>query len=181
MKVRMRVPMLVLVSAVALGACSRKPQPVQPQPLPPQPVQPQTQPTQPTQPGTMGPTEDELRRAATERARGTLAQRIHFEFDRSDITGENVQILQAKVPLLREFPQVRLTIEGHADERGSVEYNVALGMRRAAAVREFLVGFGIDASRFELQSWGEDRPLVRGDNESAWAQNRRADFRITGL
>jgi peptidoglycan-associated lipoprotein len=183
MMVRMRIPVLMLALAVALGACSRRPQPVQPQPLP-LPSQP-SQPTQSTPPPmTDGRSEADVTREAREareRARYALEQRIHFEFDRSDISGENERILQAKVPYLREFPQVRLVIEGHADERGSVEYNVALGMRRAAAVREFLVAFGIDRSRFELQSWGEDRPLDQRSNESAWAMNRRAEFRVSGM
>jgi peptidoglycan-associated lipoprotein len=72
-----------------------------------------------------------------------------------------------------------MRIAGHADERGSVEYNLALGMRRAEAVRDYLAGFGLEAGRFEVTSMGEDMPLDRGSNEAAWARNRRAEFTIT--
>jgi peptidoglycan-associated lipoprotein len=83
------------------------------------------------------------------------------------------------VPHLRSSPSIRVRIDGHADERGSVEYNLALGMRRAQAVRQYLMDFGLDATRFETNSFGEDRPLVPGGSESAWSQNRRAEFRVT--
>ena len=86
----------------------------------------------------------------------------------------------AKVPVLRSNPQIRLRIEGHADERGSVEYNLALAMRRAQAVRQYLMDFGIDGSRFETHSFGEDRPLDPSTTERAYAQNRRAEFVSTG-
>ena len=77
-------------------------------------------------------------------------------------------------------PTVRLRFEGHADERGSTEYNLALGSRRAESVRDFLSGFGIMANRFTTTSFGEERPAVNRMDESAWAQNRRVEFVITG-
>jgi peptidoglycan-associated lipoprotein len=88
-------------------------------------------------------------------------------------------VLARKVPILRANPGARIRVSGHADERGSVEYNLALGMRRAAAAREWLTGFGIPADRFEVVSFGEDRPADAGSNEDAWARNRRAEFVVT--
>ncbi len=116
---------------------------------------------------------------ATRRARSILEERVHFDYDASAIRADAQTILQQKVNVMRANPNVALRIVGHADERGSVEYNLALGMRRAAAVRDFMVGFGLDASRFAIETMGEDQPLVQGSNESAWAQNRRGEFVIT--
>lgn len=112
------------------------------------------------------------------RSRETIAQRIHFDFDQSTITGAARQTLERQVTVLRAFPDVRLRITGHADERGSTEYNLALGQRRAQAVKDFYTTSGLAAARFEVNSLGEERPLVRESNEAAWAQNRRAEFTI---
>jgi peptidoglycan-associated lipoprotein len=114
----------------------------------------------------------------TAAAREILEERIHFDFDRSAIRSDAEQRLQRKVAVMRANPNVRLRIEGHADERGSIEYNVALGQRRAEAARAYMVNYGISVDRLETVSWGEDRPLVRASNEGAWAQNRRNEFRI---
>jgi peptidoglycan-associated lipoprotein len=121
---------------------------------------------------------DAAARAETAAAREILEERIHFDYDRSAIRSDAEQRLMRKVAVMRANPSVRLRIEGHADERGSIEYNVALGQRRAEAARAFLVNYGISADRLETVSWGEDRPLVRASNEEAWAQNRRNEFRI---
>jgi peptidoglycan-associated lipoprotein len=117
-------------------------------------------------------------RAETAAAREILEERIHFDYDRSNIRSDAEQQLMRKLAVLRANPQVRLRIEGHADERGSIEYNLALGQRRAEAARDWLTGFGISPDRLETVSWGEDRPLVRASNEDAWAMNRRNEFRI---
>jgi peptidoglycan-associated lipoprotein len=121
---------------------------------------------------------EEALRAETAAAREILEERIHFDFDRSEIRSDAEQRLMRKVAVMRANPEVRLRIEGHADERGSIEYNVALGQRRAEAARNYLVNYGIAANRLETVSWGEDRPLVRASNEEAWAMNRRNEFRI---
>ncbi len=129
--------------------------------------------------------EEAERRAAEERARlvaearASLTERIHFAYDMADIRPDAEEILMAKVEILRASPMVRLRIEGHCDERGSNEYNQALGNRRAQSVVDFLTSYGLDASRFETVSFGEERPLVNASNEEAWAQNRRAEFIIT--
>jgi len=126
--------------------------------------------------------EEEARRRAEEearRAREILAEMVHFDFDKFDIRASDQETLRRKVAVLRANPNVRIRIVGHADERGSDEYNLALGLRRANAVKDFLVGFGLDASRFETASMGEEQPLVRASNEEAWALNRRAEFQVT--
>lgn len=122
--------------------------------------------------------EAERIRAETAAARDILEQRIHFDYDRSAITSAGEQVLMRKLGVLRANPDVRIRIAGHADERGSVEYNLALGQRRAEAAKNFLTGYGIDASRIETVSFGEDRPLVNASNDNAWAQNRRDEFTI---
>lgn len=124
---------------------------------------------------------EERRRREAERRRvlSVLAERVHFDFDKSDIRPDAEEVLQRKVSVLREYPGVTLRIEGHADERGSNEYNLALGQRRAEAVRRYLLSYGIDPSRFTTISYGEERPLVNAHDENAWAQNRRAEFVVT--
>jgi peptidoglycan-associated lipoprotein len=116
---------------------------------------------------------------AAARARAILEELVHFDYDESDLRPDAQEALGRKVPILRSNPDVRLRIVGHTDERGSLEYNLALGMRRATVVRQYLADFGIQGSRFETTSMGEDSPLSGGSNESAWAQNRRAEFVIT--
>ncbi len=117
---------------------------------------------------------------ARDRARATLEAEVLFDYDRSVITAAGERILRAKLPILRNSPTLRLRFEGHADERGSTEYNLALGSRRAESVRDFLSGFGIMANRFTTTSFGEERPTVNRSDEAAWAQNRRVEFVIAG-
>jgi len=119
------------------------------------------------------------RLAGIERARTALTAMVFFEYDESTITAEGESILRDKVDVLRANPEVRMRVEGHADERGSTEYNIALGQRRADAVVRFLSGFGVDGSRFTTTSYGEERPLERGETEFSWSRNRRAEFAIT--
>ena len=121
------------------------------------------------------------RLAAAQRGlRTALEAMVNFEYDEADITPQAERILRDKVDILRANGDVRMRIEGHADERGSTEYNQALASRRAQAVKNFITGFGLDAGRFETVSYGEERPLVNRSDEEAWAQNRRAEFAITG-
>lgn len=124
--------------------------------------------------------EQERMNRTRDQARATLEVVVQFDYDESDITAAGERILRAKLPILRSSPTVRLRLEGHADERGSTEYNLALGSRRAESVRDFLSGFGISADRFTTTSFGEERPAVNRSDEAAWAQNRRVEFVITG-
>ena len=108
--------------------------------------------------------------------RDTLGQRTFFDFDRSDIRPDALPVLDRKLAILRSNPMLFLRIAGHADERGSDEYNLALGARRAAAARTYLINHGIAPDRLETVSYGEERPLVVGHDESAWAMNRRDEY-----
>jgi peptidoglycan-associated lipoprotein len=104
----------------------------------------------------------------------SAGDRVFFAFDRSDITPEAQQTLARQADWLRRYPNVTVTIEGHCDERGTREYNLALGERRAQAVKNVLVASGISASRISTISYGKERPAVVGSTEEAYAQNRRA-------
>lgn len=173
MKSHVRVVAVMLAVALAVGACSKRQPPEAPAPQTPPP------PTQTTPPPQTPVRDDSADRAAEiARIRAILEQTVYFDYDESRIRADAQESLAAKVPHLRANPSVRIRIEGHADERGSVEYNLALGMRRAQAVKDYLVEFGLDASRFDIVSYGEDRPAVQASNEAAWAQNRRAEFRV---
>jgi peptidoglycan-associated lipoprotein len=119
------------------------------------------------------------RERAVASAREALEAMVFFDYDMSEIRDDAAAVLRRKVDVLRSSPQVRLRVEGHADERGSTEYNLALGNRRAESVRQFLTGFGLSENRFEIISFGEGRPLQTGSNEAAWARNRRGQFVIT--
>jgi peptidoglycan-associated lipoprotein len=104
----------------------------------------------------------------------SAGDRIFFAFDRSDISPEAREILARQADWLRRYPNVTVTIEGHCDERGTREYNLALGERRAQAAKNVLVALGIPVSRISTISYGKERPAVVGSTEEAYAQNRRA-------
>jgi peptidoglycan-associated lipoprotein len=117
---------------------------------------------------------------ATAGAREVLTDIVFFQYDSDEISGEAEEKLRLKAAVLAANPNVRLRIEGHADQRGSTEYNLALGQRRAEAVRTFLANYGIDPERFTTVSFGKERPLVEGDDEDSFSRNRRAEFGIAG-
>lgn len=121
---------------------------------------------------------------AAERARMALmndmSAMIHFDFDKSDIKSEDMANLDRKAAILMANPNVALRISGHADERGSDEYNLALGNRRANSAKRYLVNKGVPEGRITTASFGEERPVAMGSTEDAWAQNRRDEFEITG-
>jgi peptidoglycan-associated lipoprotein len=102
---------------------------------------------------------------------------IYFEYDKADIMPEEMSKLQANASWLKANPGSRFTVEGHCDDRGSEEYNLALGDRRANAVKEFLVGQGIAANRIMTVSYGEERPVCRDESEACFSKNRRAEFK----
>ncbi|GIL40160.1 peptidoglycan-associated lipoprotein Pal [Roseiterribacter gracilis] len=102
-----------------------------------------------------------------------VGDRVFFELDRSDITQEGRATLGRQAEWLKKYSNVSITIEGHADERGTREYNLALGERRATAVKNYLVANGIPSSRIQTVSFGKERPAVLGSDEASWAQNRR--------
>ena len=102
-----------------------------------------------------------------------VGDRVFFDTDKSAIKAEGQQTLQRQAQWLAKYPNVTITVEGHCDDRGTREYNLALGERRAQAVRNALVALGVQANRVKTISYGKERPAVVGDNEAAWAQNRR--------
>lgn len=104
--------------------------------------------------------------------------RIHFDFDQFTLTNEARVILKQNAAYLNDNSGIKVVIEGHCDERGSDEYNLALGERRAAAAKQYLVSLGIPESRLSVISYGEEKPLVEGATEQAWAQNRRDEFKV---
>jgi peptidoglycan-associated lipoprotein len=109
-----------------------------------------------------------------------VGERVFFDTDQYSIRGDARPILSAQAAWLARYPQVRVIIEGSADERGTREYNLALGARRAQAVRDMLVSQGVSASRIETVSYGKERPLDGGSSEEAYARNRNARTAITG-
>ena len=119
------------------------------------------------------------RQRRAEAARGTLRETVYFDYDEAVIRSDAETVLRRKLDILRDSPGVNLRMEGHADERGTSEYNVALGNERARAVIQFLTGFGLDSGRFTSVSYGEEQPAARGSSEEAWAMNRRVEFVIT--
>lgn len=103
-----------------------------------------------------------------------VGDRVFFEFDSSVLSAQARQTLEGQAAWLKRYPNVRLLIEGHCDERGTREYNLALGERRAAAAKNYLIALGIEESRLSTISYGKERPYALGHDEEAWAQNRRA-------
>lgn len=120
---------------------------------------------------------EEAARAA-ERAAASGLQRIHFDFDQYVLTEDAKATLVNNAGLLRAAPAIKILIEGHCDERGSDEYNLALGEKRALATKNYLVSLGVAAERMSVISYGEEMPLDPANTKDAWAKNRRADFKI---
>ncbi len=102
-----------------------------------------------------------------------VGDRVFFDFDKSDIRADQVATLEKQATWLKQFPGVTVVIEGHCDERGTREYNLALGERRANSHKDYLISLGVDPNRIETLSYGKERPAVLGSNDAAWAQNRR--------
>jgi len=100
---------------------------------------------------------------------------VNFDFDRSDLRQDARNILKANADYLKQNTNLDILVEGHCDERGSAEYNMALGQRRATSVRSYYIQMGVSADRISTISYGEERPVDRGQNEAAWARNRRAE------
>lgn len=107
-----------------------------------------------------------------------LLDRIYFDFDRSELTSDAKETLQKNAEAMKGSAKMRVLVEGHCDERGTNEYNIALGERRARTALDYMVANGISRSRLEVKSWGEERPLDDGRDDSAYARNRRGEFVI---
>jgi peptidoglycan-associated lipoprotein len=158
-----------LSAVLILGACTSKPEAVQTTPPPTQPAPPP--PAPPPPPGVVpGSLQD---------FQTNVGDTVHFALDKYNIDASDQGLLNRQAQWLNRYPSVRVTIEGNCDERGTREYNLALGARRANAVKEYLVSQGVSADRVDTISYGKERPICTESNESCWAQNRRGVTAIT--
>lgn len=157
---------MLVAGTISLAACSKK----APEELPPPPPT-TTAPVTDDTPISTGP--DVGSQAHFESAVNGQNV-IYFDTDRYNIDSADAAALQSQAQYLAQYPQVSITVEGHADERGTREYNLALGERRANSAKNYLVSLGVSAARVATVSYGKERPVALGSNESAWAQNRRA-------
>jgi peptidoglycan-associated lipoprotein len=174
--------LLILTLVTLVGACKKPPPPVEPvapaeEPPPPPPPEPETkqvEPDFPTEPiAEPEPTRSEL---IDQWNRDGVLATVYFAFDSSELSEAAQRTLRENAEWLRAHGDVDVVVEGHCDERGTIEYNLALGERRAASVREYLTSLGLDQARMRIITYGEERPVDPGHTESAWAKNRRAAF-----
>ncbi len=175
---------LALVVVLPFAGCAKKKAPVTPpeaapvaapvvEPPPPPPPPPPADPIP-------DPLAADLVEAHAYAYRAGLLGDVFFDFDRAELRPEARERLAKNAEFLRQRPEFTITIEGHCDERGTSEYNLALGERRAQAARAYLASLGISEARLRTASYGEERPVCREQNESCWQQNRRAHFLLTG-
>jgi peptidoglycan-associated lipoprotein len=158
-----------VVSALLVAGCaSKKEAPPAEVPPPPPAAAPQQAPVSTIVPG------------SAEDLRVNVGDTVHFDYDQYSLTDEDKGTLQRQATWLQKYPAVRVTVEGHCDERGTREYNLALGARRANAVKEYLASLGVSSSRVETVSYGKERPICTQSDESCWAQNRRGVTTISG-
>jgi peptidoglycan-associated lipoprotein len=156
---------VTVAGALALSACSKKP----PEELPPAPQNTATPVPPPSQPaGPVPGSQEHFRQAMAGQ------DTIYFDTDMFNVDAEDQAALRQQANYLAQYANARATIEGHADERGTREYNLALGERRANAAKNYLVSLGVAADRLSTVSYGKERPVAVGSNEEAWARNRRA-------
>jgi peptidoglycan-associated lipoprotein len=162
---------LVAACAVSVTACASKPKPTPATPTPPP-----SYPTQPAQPpGPTGPIPGSVQDFVV-----NVGDRVYFDFDQFDIRADAAPILNAQAQWLLRYPSVMIRIEGNADERGTREYNLALGARRANSVRDYLIARGVQAARISTVSFGKERPIDPGTSEEAYQRNRNGHTAITG-
>ncbi|MFN3511792.1 MAG: peptidoglycan-associated lipoprotein Pal [Phenylobacterium sp.] len=164
---------LVAAAAVSVTACASRPKPAPEAPPPPPPPPSTTQPAPPAP----APTTSILPGSAQDFSIN-VGDRIYFDFDRYDIRADAIPVLNAQADWLVRYPNVQVRIEGNADERGTREYNLALGARRANSVREHLVSRGVAPSRINTISYGKERPIDPGTSEEAYQRNRNAHTAI---
>src|SRR5262245_45379961 len=150
-----KTSLLAIAAAAALAACASSPEPTT------------TAQTPTTAPAPSGPTP-----GSVEDFRVSVGDRVFFGYDQFDLTPEARAVLERQAAWLRQYPGVQVMIAGNADERGTREYNLALGARRAAAARDYIVSLGVPASRIQTVSYGKERPLDPRANEEAWSVNR---------
>ncbi len=178
----------VMVMAMLVVACSKPAPPATPAPPPPPPPAPVAPPPAPPPPPPPAPvppppapTEAELfaQMSLEQLNLQQPLENVRFAYDSADLSDAARASLQKNGAWMQRWTSTRVTVEGHADARGTSEYNLALGERRAGAVRDYLISLGIDASRVNIVSLGEERPLCTEETDACWAQNRRGQFVIT--
>jgi peptidoglycan-associated lipoprotein len=162
------VGLLTLLLLAFFSGCAKKPV-----------VQPETKPTETKKETTEQETPKSSDEEGVETDKGSRFVTIYFDTDKSNIRDDSRSGLETNANMLREFPSIKIMIEGHCDERNTDEYNLALGDRRARAARDFIISMGISADRIQMISYGEERPKALGHDESSWWQNRRCEFVIT--
>ena len=160
-----RNTLMIAVAIVALSACAKKRVELPPAPIGTQDGNTSTGPTRPS--GPIAGSQEDFVASIT-------ADRIFFDTDKFDVDGEDQEVLRSQATWLAKYPAKRVTIEGHADERGTRDYNIALGERRANSAKNFLSSLGVDAARISTISYGKERPDALGSDEASWAKNRRA-------
>jgi peptidoglycan-associated lipoprotein len=160
--------LVALSGALILAGCASKPKPTVEAAPPAAPQESQAAPTSSIIPG------------SAEDLRVNVGDTVHFDYNKYEVLDADRSVLQRQAAWLAKYPSVRVTIEGHCDERGTREYNLALGARRANAVKEYLVSLGVSTGRVETISYGKERPMCTESDESCWAQNRRGVTTITG-
>jgi peptidoglycan-associated lipoprotein len=169
---------LVLALLIVAAGCGKKAPEAVPEPAGGTTPAPPPTPTGTTPTTPRGTGDADAAAAERENLLRLLRESIHFDFDRDDIRPGDATVLDRKAAVLLANPGLRLRIAGHCDERGSDEYNLVLGTRRATSAKRYLEAKGIDGSRIEVISFGEERPVDAGSNEGAWARNRRDEFEI---
>lgn len=174
---------LALAAAVSFAACGKKTPP--PAPPPPPPVAPEPPPPAPPPPKPeVKPQVDEYARlkamASDEIDRLGLLQEVYFDYDKSDVREADRAALSKNADTLKKFDFLKVTIEGHCDERGTVDYNLALGERRARAAYDYLVSLGVPADRLRTVSYGKEIPVCSESSEDCWQRNRRAKLTVSG-
>jgi peptidoglycan-associated lipoprotein len=175
-KRRLLIPLLALaVSLAGVTGCKKKPpaEPAEPAPAPA--AEPAPEPPPPPPPPAPEPEPEPPKRPSLDTLNSELRP-IHFDFDKSAIRPDATPVLGTNAALMEKYPEFNIVIEGHCDERGTIEYNLALGDRRAMAAKQELIQRGISPGRITTISYGEERPVDPGHNEGAWAKNRRAEF-----
>jgi len=168
MKFSSTVKFAALSALLILGACTHK-----------QEAQNTAPPPAPPPPPAAAPQQSSIVPGSLEDFRVNVGDTVHFAYNAYTIQDQDKGTLQKQAQWLQRYPSVQITIEGHCDERGTREYNLALGARRANAVKEYLVSLGVSASRLQTVSYGKERPICTESTEDCWAQNRRGVSTIT--
>jgi len=159
-----------LSTALMVGACTTKQQAASAPPPPPPP---------PPMASAAAPMTSSIRPGSLQDFKVNVGDTVHFGYNEYNVQDSDKGTLQKQATWLNKYPSVQITVEGHADERGTREYNLALGARRANAVKEYLVSLGVSNSRLQTVSYGKERPICTESNEDCWAQNRRGVSTIT--